>query len=88
MDKLIDLLSDEANKQEINQLAKNFEEFYNSENEIEAALAKSILEYKIINIYLINRDNSEYKKKNKFVQIEKLNYYIMEHFQKILLQFL
>ena len=66
LDKLIDLLSDEAEKQEINQLTKNFEEFYNSENEIEAALAKSILEYKIINIYLINRDNSQYinKKQN------------------------
>lgn len=65
MDKLIDLLSDEADKQEINQLTKNFEEFYNSENEIEEALTKSILEYKIINIYLINRDNSQYKNKKQ-----------------------
>ena len=65
LDKLIDLLSDEADKQEINQLTKNFEEFYNSENEIEEALTKSIFEYKIINIYLINRDNSQYKNKKQ-----------------------
>ena len=59
------MLSDEAEKQEINQLTKNFEEFYNSENEIEEALSKSILEYKIINIYLINRDNTQYLNKKQ-----------------------
>ncbi len=65
MDNLIDILSDEADKQEVNQFIKNFEEFYDNENEIEAAITKSILEYKIINIYLINRDNSEYKNKKQ-----------------------
>ena len=65
LDNLIDILSDEADKQEVNQFIKNFEEFYDNENEIEAAITKSILEYKIINIYLINRDNSEYKNKKQ-----------------------
>ena len=65
MEKLIDILSDEADKQEINQFIKNFDEFYDNENEIEEALTNSILEYKIINIYLINRDNSEYKSKKQ-----------------------
>ena len=59
--KLIDLLSDEADKQELNQFTKNFEEFYDTENDLEEALKNSIFEYKIINIYLINRDNTQYK---------------------------
>jgi len=60
--KFIDLLSIEADKQELNQFTKNFEEFYDTENDLEEALKKSIFEYKIINIYLINRDNTQYKK--------------------------
>ena len=60
--KFIDLLSNEADKQELNQFTKNFEEFYDTENDLEEALKKSIFEYKIINIYLINRDNTQYKK--------------------------
>ena len=63
--KFIDLLSNEADKQELNQFNKNFEEFYDTENELEEALKNSIFEYKIINIYLINRDNTQYKIQKK-----------------------
>ena len=61
LDELIDILSNEADKQEINQFKMNFEEFHDKEKELEQALNDSIFEYKIINIYLIIRENSEYK---------------------------
>ena len=61
LNNLINFLSDEADKQEINQFVKNFEEFFDNENEIEKNLLNSIFEYKIINIYLINKDNLYYK---------------------------
>ena len=61
LDKLIDILSSEADKQEINQFKMDFEEFHDKENELEEALKESIFEYKIINIYLIMKEKSEYR---------------------------
>ena len=61
IEKLIDNLSNEAAKQEVNQFKIDFEEFHDKENELEEALKDSIFEYKIINIYLIMKEFSEYK---------------------------
>ena len=53
-------------KQEINQFNKNFENFYNTEKEIEKSLIESVFEFKIINIYLIISDNTKFENnKNK-----------------------
>jgi len=62
LEKLINNLSDEALKQELNQYNKNFDNFYETEKEIEKALIDAVFEYKIINIYLIIRDKTEYEK--------------------------
>ena len=61
LEELIEKLSNDAEKQEINQKLKNFEEFYDNEKEIEEAISNSIFEYKIININLVIRDNTQYK---------------------------
>ena len=61
LDELIDILSSEADKQEINQFKMDFEEFHDKENELEEALKESIFEYKIVNIYLIMKEKSEYR---------------------------
>jgi len=45
------MLSSEADKQEVNQLKLNFEEFHDKEKELEEDLKDTIFEYKIINIY-------------------------------------
>ena len=66
LEKLLDFLSEEAMKQEINQFNKNFENFYNTEKEIEKSLIESVFEFKIINIYLIISDNTKFENnKNK-----------------------
>ena len=61
LDKLIDMLSSEADKQEVNQFKLNFEEFHDKEKELEEDLKDTIFEYKIINIYLIIKETSNYK---------------------------
>ena len=48
LEKFINLLSNEAKKQECNQFLKNFDNFYVTENELEKALYDSAFEYKII----------------------------------------
>ena len=55
------MLSSEADKQEVNQLKLNFEEFHDKEKELEEDLKDTIFEYKIINIYLIIKETSNYK---------------------------
>ncbi len=62
LENFIDFLSTEAEKQELNQLNKNFENFYETEKQLENAINESIFEYKIINIFLIERNKEEYQK--------------------------
>ena len=68
LEKFIDLLSDEAKKQECNQFLKNFDNFYVTENELEKALYDSVFEYKIITIYLLMENSAEYEKNKKLCQ--------------------
>jgi len=62
LESFINLLSNEAKKQECNQFLKNFDNFYVTENELEKALYDSVFEYKIITIYLLMEDSIEYEK--------------------------
>ena len=50
LEKFINIISDEAKKQECNQFLKNFDNFYNTEIELEKVLYESVFEYKIIYI--------------------------------------
>ena len=65
LEKFINIISDEAKKQECNQFLKNFDNFYNTEIELEKALYESVFEYKIITIYIIMQNKTEYENNKK-----------------------
>ena len=63
---VLDCLKEDLNKLEYNQLLKNYSEYFDTFGVFfEEALAYSIFEYQLVNIYAVDRDDYEKFKENK-----------------------